>query len=132
MNPAVVAQYAWPLLILAGALLAFGAALGIGRWRGLLALILTAKLFCLLGVLLVFAPRFLYPGLSLPHAAGHVMAASLADQQLAGLLMLVVCPASYLAAGVVIAARWVFETDGSPGHGGKSVGRRDAAAGNAA
>ena len=60
------------------------------------------------------------------------MAASLADQQLAGLLMLVVCPASYLAAGVAIAARWVFETDGSSWSDRESEQRRDAAARNAA
>lgn len=106
---------------------------GSARWRGLFALLLTAKLFCLLGVLLVFAPRFLYPeALSSPHAAGHAVAASLADQQLAGLLMLVVCPASYLTAGVIIAARWVFEIDGSPLRSVEREERRGAAARNAA
>src|SRR5690606_37280558 len=58
------------------------------RWRAILALLLTSKLFCLLGVLLVFAPRLLYPGLDAasmhgPHVSG------LGDQQLAGLLMIV-------------------------------------------
>lgn len=68
------------------------------RWRAILSLLVTGKLFCLLGVLLVFAPRALYPGMS---------GAALADQQLAGLLMLVACPATYLVAGVVLAARWL-------------------------
>src|SRR5690606_17066756 len=79
---------------------------GAGRWRGLLALLLTSKIFCLLGVLFVFAPRLIYPG-----TGHHGLAVSLEDQHLAGLLMLVVCPASYLTAGVVMAARWLFEID---------------------
>jgi putative membrane protein len=84
---------------------------GSDRWRGLLALLVTSKIFCLLGVLLVFAPRSLYPEALFSAAHGHAMPALLADQQLAGLLMLVVCPATYLTAGVVLAARWVFEID---------------------
>jgi putative membrane protein len=81
---------------------------GVRRWRALLALLLTGKLFCLLGVLLVFAPRLLYPadavahGQPLPDFAG-----ALADQHLAGLLMLLACPLTYVAAGVVIAALWL-------------------------
>ena len=71
------------------------------RWQAILSLLVTGKLFCLLGVLLVFAPRVLYGGL----ASGH--AGALADQQLAGLLMLIACPATYVAAGVVVAARWL-------------------------
>lgn len=70
------------------------------RWRAILALLVTGKLFCLLGVLLVFAPRALYAGLG-------VHAAALPDQQLAGLLMLIACPATYIVAGVVVAARWL-------------------------
>jgi putative membrane protein len=78
---------------------------GARRWRALVALLVCGKLFCLLGVLLVFAPRPLY----LPHAALHDGAghAALADQQLAGLLMVVACPLSYVLAGIVIAARWL-------------------------
>lgn len=75
------------------------------RWRAILALLVTGKLFCLLGVLLVFAPRTLYAGL----APGH--AGALADQQLAGLLMLIACPATYVAAGIVVAARWLGRID---------------------
>lgn len=78
------------------------------RWQAILALLVTGKLFCLLGVLLVFAPRVLYAG----HAGG------LADQQLAGLLMLIACPATYVAAGVVVAARWLgrIESGSAPPH----------------
>lgn len=81
------------------------------RWRAILALLVTGKLVCLLGVLLVFAPRALYGGLG----AGHGLAGTLlADQQLAGLLMLVACPATYVAAGVVVAARWLGRIDADP------------------
>lgn len=76
------------------------------RWRAILALLVTSKVFCLLGVLLVFAPRALYSGPATGHAAMQ-SASSLGDQQLAGLLMLVACPVTYLVAGTVIAARWL-------------------------
>lgn len=79
---------------------------GAARWRPLFALLLTGKLFCLLGVLLIFAPRTIYS--LAPLAAGGLSPAErLADQQLAGLLMVVVCPLTYLTASVVIAARWL-------------------------
>lgn len=83
------------------------------RWRAILALLLTSKLFCLLGVLLVFAPRALYPAIlsGSHHGALHPAATTLDDQQLAGLLMLVACPATYVLAGVVIAARWFAAMD---------------------
>lgn len=64
-------------------------------WQALLGLLLTGKLACLLGALLILAPRPLY---------SH---ADLADQQLAGLLMVTACPLSYLVAGVVVAARGI-------------------------
>jgi putative membrane protein len=83
------------------------------RWRAILALLITSKLFCLLGVLLVFAPRVLYPDLLIAHPprAMHQIEDALADQQLAGLFMLVACPATYVLAGIVIAARWFFDLD---------------------
>lgn len=87
---------------------------GAARWRAILALLITAKLFCLLGVLLVFAPRTIYPILHAmePH---HVpFAAAMADQQIAGLLMLIACPLTYLIAGVATTTRWVFAVDASP------------------
>ena len=94
-----------PERIVASALwfwLAAFAQVGAHRWRALVALLISGKLFCLLGVLLVFAPRPLYLHATLQE--GH---AALADQQLAGLLMVVACPLSYVLAGVVIATRWV-------------------------
>ncbi len=69
---------------------------GPGRWQAILGLIITGKLSCLLAALLIFSPRFLY--------AGHHHAASIEDQQLAGLLMITACPVSYVLAGIMIAA----------------------------
>jgi putative membrane protein len=78
---------------------------GAERWRALFALLVSGKLFCLLAVLLVFAPRFFYSG----HSHGGIDVDQLADQHLAGLLMLVVCPLSYVAVAVAIAAQWLRE-----------------------
>ncbi|KFB10136.1 cytochrome c oxidase assembly protein [Nitratireductor basaltis] len=80
-------------------------------WQSLSALLITGKLFCLLGVLLTFAPRPLYlPMGGLPEA----YPALLADQQLAGLLMLVACPLTYVLAAVIIAARWTGRLEEAP------------------
>jgi putative membrane protein len=76
------------------------------RWRGVLVLLVTGKLFCLLGVLLVFAPRLLYAPLAHGPAA---LSPTLADQQFAGLLMVVACPSSYVLAAIVIASRWLSD-----------------------
>ena len=74
-------------------------------WTALAALLLTGKFACLLGALLIFAPRDLYglPGLALAFCGTG--ASSLDDQQLAGLLMVTACPLSYLVVGVALAAR---------------------------
>jgi len=85
------------------------------RWRALGALLFTGKLFCLLGVLLTFAPRTLYlkaAELCLGSRANAEML--LADQQLAGLMMLVACPLVYVLAGIIIAARWLREIERRP------------------
>ena len=74
-----------------------------GVWRALVALLVTGKLFCLLGALFVFSQSALYPGHD-PLASAQ---ATLADQQLAGLLMLALCPLTYVAAGLVLSIRWV-------------------------
>jgi putative membrane protein len=101
-----------------GALLRFRAA---HPWQPLLALLLTGKLACLLGALLVFAPRLLYAGASPAATAHHAhMLPTLADQQLAGLLMIVACPLSYVLAGVVLAAR--IAAPGSVPCGGSNGG----------
>jgi putative membrane protein len=76
------------------------------RWQAMLALIVSGKFACLLGVLLIFAPRVLFE----PHAA-HVGQAAhsalMADQHLAGLLMIAACPLSYVLTAVILAARAV-------------------------
>jgi putative membrane protein len=71
-------------------------------WRGVLALLLTGKLFCLLAILLIFAPRVLYgiTDVNMP------MAIELADQQFAGLLMVTICPITYVLAAVALIVRW--------------------------
>ncbi len=85
-----------------------------GGWKALGALVLTGKLACLLGALLIFAPRDLYglPGLAL--ALCVTGPSSLNDQQLAGLLMVTACPLSYLVVGVALAARMLNRLDGAP------------------
>jgi len=101
----------------ASALLFWWAVLAPGerRWRALLALLTTSKLFCLLGVLLTFSPRPLYAG---GHGAHGMAADLLADQHLAGLLMLIACPATYLVAAVILAARWLGSMDQRPAEAG--------------
>ena len=82
-----------------------------GQWRSLGALLLTGKLACLLGVVMIFATRDVYTlqGVSIPFCTTGP--STLADQQLAGLLMITACPLSYLVAGVVIAAQIIASTD---------------------
>jgi putative membrane protein len=96
------------LSLLLSSLMFWGAVIrvaGSARWHTIAALLLTGKLTCLLGALLVFSPRALYGSES------H-MVRNLDDQQLAGLLMLAACPLSYLVAAVVIVARLL----GGPAH----------------
>lgn len=87
----------------------------VGGWQPLAALLVTSKLFCLLGVLLTFAPSVLYGATH----HGPPAADRLADQQLAGLMMLLACPMTYLLAGVIVAARQLrlFEEDARPDEG---------------
>jgi putative membrane protein len=82
------------------------------RWHVIPVLLLTAKLSCLLGVLLIFAPRLLYEVPAHEHLA-HTPLTGMEDQQLAGLIMVTACPLSYLVAGVIIAARLLR----GPAHG---------------
>jgi putative membrane protein len=70
-------------------------------WRALAALLVTGKLFCLLGALLVFAGHPL-----LGHAT-HGAVDPLADQQAAGLLMVIACPLSYVLTAVILTAHWL-------------------------
>jgi putative membrane protein len=72
-------------------------------WLAIAALMLTGKLACLLGALLVFSPRLIFP--AVVHGTHGIDTTGLEDQQLAGLLMVSVCPLSYVVAGVTIAAQ---------------------------
>lgn len=104
-NPAIA--FAGLAVLLVTAVWFWGAVLGqrrFERWRALAALLVTGKLFCLLAAILVFSPRVLYPMPTAP-AGGSAMA----DQQFAGLLMIVLCPLTYIVAAIVISSRWLKE-----------------------
>jgi len=103
-------------LVMVGSLFAAGlffwcAVLGVAaraRWQAILGLLITGKLFCLFAAILVFSPRPLYElANSHAHHGGHGAYTALADQQLAGLIMIAVCPLTYVAAGIAIAVRWI-------------------------
>jgi putative membrane protein len=125
--PALEAAMSSPIIMLAmGASLTAAAAwfwLAIyatpaaARWRAIFALLVTGKLFCLLGALLVFAPRSLF-GAMMRGSHAVFMSDSLADQQLAGLVMLVVCPLIYITAGLVLASRWFLRMEAESRAGG--------------
>lgn len=76
-------------------------------WPQVAALLVTGKLYCLVAILLVFAPRTIY-GMSGMHGG-----MTLVDQQLAGLLMVVACPMTYVLAAIVLVARWFQSLFGS-------------------
>jgi putative membrane protein len=82
---------------------------GAGRWRPILALLITSKLYCLLGALLIFAPQTVYPNIDVSHGHQLVAGSALIDQQTAGLLMLIACPLTYVSAGIIMAAQWLRE-----------------------
>jgi putative membrane protein len=93
----------WSVLLRAGAQ---------GRWSAVAALLLTGKLACLLGGLLIFAPRELYGLASLAFTICRTTGPStLADQQLAGLMMIAACPLSYVVAGVVMATQMLLDLE---------------------
>jgi putative membrane protein len=75
---------------------------GARPWQTILALLLSGKLACLLGALLVFSPRLLIH----TDSGANVMAdRAISDQHLGGLLMLAACPLSYILAAVVLVAQ---------------------------
>ncbi len=74
-------------------------------WQAVLALLVPGKLVCLIGALLIFAPRVLYDGGHGGHAAHGALVLPLADQHMAGLLMIAACPLSYILAGVIMSAQ---------------------------
>jgi cytochrome c oxidase subunit II len=97
-------------LYVAGVLF-WGAVLGTAaasRWQGVVALLMTGKLFCLFAAILVFSPRLLYDLGAHAHQGGG---GGIEDQQLAGLIMITVCPLTYVAAGIAMAARWFMSLE---------------------
>lgn len=73
-------------------------------WQTILALLLSGKLACLLGALLVFSPRLLIDAGSGAEVIADADRA-ISDQHLAGLLMLAACPLSYILAAIVLASQ---------------------------
>jgi len=83
------------------------------HWRSVAALLITGKLFCLMAALLIFAPRALYAGAE----AGGASHVKVSDQQLAGLIMAVICPLAYVGSAVVVTTRWLLalpQTEDAP------------------
>jgi putative membrane protein len=80
------------------------------RWHAIFALLVSGKLACLLGALLTFSPRILYGA----HASGASDAALLADQHLAGLVMIVACPLSFVLTAIVLTAQALGDVSTSP------------------
>jgi putative membrane protein len=106
------------LSLFAAALLFWRAVLGSRDkpvWHKIFALLITAKIFCLLGATFVFSRRTLYPSFGSPEAWGL---SPLEDQQLSGLLMVSSCPLVYVAAAIALFARWLakFESFGREAH----------------
>ena len=81
-------------------------------WRPIFALLATAKIFCLLGAVFIFSRRTLYPGALGTEVWGL---SAVEDQQLAGLLMISSCTLVYVAAAIVIFARWLADLEASEG-----------------
>ena len=78
-------------------------------WQSIAALLITGKLFCLLGALFIFAPRVLFAAEHGGHGLNVPM--TLADQQLAGLLMVTACPLTYVIVAIYLSARWIRTLD---------------------
>lgn len=76
-----------------------------GRLQGVFALLATGKLSCLLGALLLLSPRIL-DGLE-----SSDMESALADQRLAGLMMLAACPVCYVLTAIKLTADWLRELE---------------------
>ncbi len=110
-----IAELAAALLMLAAAIAFWRGVLDAsdsGRWSGVGALLFTGKLACLLGALLVFSGRDLYAGATFAWCGSGT--STLADQQLAGLLMITACPLSYLIAGTTTASHLLQTLDERP------------------
>lgn len=96
-DTSAIAMIAEQAMFLAAGWLLWAAVLGRGnRAAGVGALLLTSMHMTLLGALIGLAPRPLYP------AMAHHMADPLGDQQLGGVVMLMVGAASYFLGGLAL------------------------------
>lgn len=77
-------------------------------WQRVFALLITAKLFCLLGAIFIFSRRALFAETGNPHTWGLT---ALEDQQLAGLLMVSACTLIYVAMAITLFARYLFTAE---------------------
>jgi putative membrane protein len=94
-----------------------------GPWAGIVALLLTAMHMALLGALIAFAPRLLYPALVTPEALPFGLDAR-ADQALGGVAMLAVGGTVYAVAALALAARQLGEATPTDGPGTADPGGR--------
>jgi putative membrane protein len=97
-------------------------------WQAMLALLVSGKFACLLGALLIFAPRLLFEVSALQHGAHAILSGdvTLSDQHLAGLSMVAACPLSYVLTAIVLAAQTTndLERSHSPAFSnGRNAGR---------
>lgn len=74
------------------------------RWHAVAALLLTGKLVCLGGALLIFSPM----------EPSGLAASDLADRHLAGLLMVTACPLSYITCALISATRVLDAPSAAP------------------
>ncbi len=84
---------------------------GRDAWPSIIALLVNAKVLCLLGVVLVFAQRPLYGVHGVPE---HWGLSALADQQFAGLAMIASCTLFYVATAMSLFVGWYSEIAGGP------------------
>lgn len=107
----VAAMIVEQAMFLAAGWLLWAAVLGTGpdrRAAGVGALLLTSMHMTLLGALIGLAPRPLYP------AMAHGMHDALADQQLGGVVMLMVGAASYFLGGLALLATLLRQPEPQP------------------
>lgn len=85
-------------------------------WASLVALLVTGKFVCLMGLLLALSPRAIYSDDVLLHICFGLgilrqpLASFLNDQQMAGVLMLTVCPVAYVSTAIVFSKRLLQHT----------------------
>lgn len=74
-------------------------------WLRIVSLLVTAKLFCLAGAILIFSRRAIYTSIGDPTRWNMT---ALSDQQLAGLLMVSACAVIYVTVSTWLFASWLM------------------------